>query len=158
MYKRGTQMVGRVIVAVVVVGAAACGNRGSKVDESLSRDLARVGTAGSDLQLAPRGAGQQVVVSAIEGGPTSAPAHTVKKPAAKPVTHPAPLRAAPQQTAPSPSAAVVQAEPAPHATPQPPAEPAPLPPFPDAQGAGRARDHGASTEADIFRRMPWIRP
>lgn len=162
---RGTQKAGLVVMVVVGVAATACGNTRSKVDDSLSRDLAAAGGAASDLQLAPRGGSAQTVVSAIEAGETSAPKAAVHKPVAKPVTHEAPLRAAPQQTAPAPSASVAQAQPAPQ-----PVAPAPnsaqasrdvppLPPFPDAQGAGKARQAGKyGTEAEIFQRMPWIRP
>jgi hypothetical protein len=112
-------------------------------------------------------------VSAIEAGPAAAPERAVRKPVTKPVTHAAPLRAAPRQPSPAPSASVAQREPAPsapavqrEAAPQRApvaAEPAPDPknvpplaPFPDAQGKGR--DRGAGTEAQIFQRMPWIRP
>lgn len=155
---RGAQKVGRFIGAVAIVATAACGNRSTKVDDALARDLQAVGRAGSDLQLAPRGGAPQTVVSAIEGGPTAAPVHAAKKPAAKPVTHPAPQRSTPAPA----TRAVVQAEQAPQSPapqPQKSAEPDPLPPFPDAQGAGKARQKGTySTEADIFRRMPWIRP
>jgi hypothetical protein len=156
------QKTGWFIAAAAVAGSAACGNGRSATDDGLARDLAAVGSATSDLQLAPRGGGSQTVISAIEAGPTSAPNTATRKPAVKPVTHSAPLRAAPQQTAPPPVSVAQQAPspaaPAP-ATHEKAAEPPPLPPFPDAQGAGKARQRGTySTEAQIFQRMPWIRP
>jgi hypothetical protein len=144
---RGAQKVGLFVAFAAAAATAACGNRGSSSDDDLA----------SDLQLAPRGGSAQTVVSAIEAGPKAAPVHAAHKPVAKPASHPAPLRAAPQRSAPAPSAAVAQ-------TTQPPApsekssEPAPIS-FPDAQGAGRERQRGTySTEAEIFKRMPWIRP
>jgi hypothetical protein len=116
------------------------------------------------LELAPRGGSAQTVVSAIEGGPTAAPARAAHKPVAKPVTHAAPLRAAPQQQpTPAPSVSVVQREPAPQ--PAPAAEPAPavdpknvppLPPFKDSPARGG--DRAAGTEGRIFQNAPWIRP
>jgi hypothetical protein len=144
---RGTQKVGLFVAIAAVAATAACGNRSSQADDDLA----------SDLQLAPRGGSAQTVVSAIEAGPKAAPVHTAHKPVAKPVSHAAPLRAAPRQPAPAPSTAVVQTpSPAPS---EKSAEPAPLPPFPDAQGAGRERQRGIySTEAEIFKKMPWIRP
>ena len=158
---RGTRKAGLFIAAAAVVGSTACGNRHT-TDDGLARDLSAVGSPSSDLQLAPRGGGSQTVVSAIEGGPTSAPVRAARAPAVRPVSHPAPLRAAPRQAAPPP-VTVVQSAPAPQApAPAPqtkPAEPAPLPPFPDAQGAGKAPQHGKyGTEAQIFQHMPWIRP
>ena len=155
---RGIEKTGLFIAAAAVAASAACGNRHT-ADDGLARDLSAVGSASSDLQLTPRGGTSQTVVSAIEAGPTSAPKRTAAKPAAKPVSHPAPPRAAPQRTVPPP-VTVVQSAPAPQqAAPAPqekPAEPPPLPPFPDAQGKGR--DRGSITEAQIFQRMPWIRP
>ncbi len=159
---RGIEKTGLFIAAASVVATAACGNRHTPADDGLARDLAAVGSASSDLQLAPRGGGSQTVVSAIEAGPASAPQRAAKKPAVKPVTHPAPLRAAPQRPT-TPPVTVVQSAPQP-AQPAPApqekaGEPAPLPPFPDAQGAGKTRQRGTyGTEAEIFQRMPWIRP
>jgi len=155
---RGMQKTGLFMAAAAVVGSAACGNRHTASDDGLARDLAAVGSASSDLQLAPRGGGSQTVVSAIEAGPTAAPKKAAKKPAVKPVTHPAPLRAAPERQAPPPVSVAQQAPPPAQPAPKPQekeADPAPLPPFPDAQ---RGRDRGSSTEAQIFQRMPWIRP
>lgn len=146
---RGTQKASLFIAALGLIATAACGNRSSSDGDDLSKSL----------ELAPRGGSSPAVVSAIEAGPTSAPNHAAHKSVAKPVTHPAPLRAAPQRVAPAPQAAVVDAPQQPPAQPQKQAEPDPLPPFPDAPGAGRERQRGTSgSEADIFRRMPWIRP
>jgi len=146
---RGSQKASLFIAALAVVATAACGNRSSSDGDDLS----------TSLELAPRGGSSQAVVSAIEAGPTAAPTHAAHKPVAKPGSHPAPLRAAPQQVAPAPKAAVVEAPQQPAAQPQKQTEPDPLPPFPDAQGAGKERQRGKyGTEADIFRRMPWIRP
>lgn len=163
----GTQKMGLIMTAAAAVAASACGNKNSSVDNGLARDLAAAGGASSDLQLAPRGGTAQTVVSAIEGGPTAAPTHAVRKPVVKPVTHAAPLRAAPATAAPAPKASVAQAQPAAQ-SPTPASTPAPaqasrdvppLPPFPDAQGSGKARQRGTyGTEAEIFQRMPWIRP
>jgi hypothetical protein len=155
---RGIEKSGLFIAAAAVVASTACGNRPTR-DDGLARDLSAAGNAGSEFQLTPRGGTSQTVVSAIEGGPTSAPKRATPKPEAKPVSHPAPLRATPERTAPPP-VTVVQSAP----TPQQPApapqekamEPPPLPPFPDAPGRGR--DRGSATEGQIFQRMPWIRP
>jgi len=159
--KRSRVMLG----AAVLVAAAACGKKGTGVDDGLSKDLAAVGQA-SDLQLAPRSGPATAVVSAIEAGPTAAPAPAVHKPVVKPVTHPAPLRAEPKaQPAPAPAPVVAEQAPAPRA-PQP-VERAtedsndvpPLPPFKDAQGSGKDRQKGRyGTEGEIFSRAPWIRP
>jgi hypothetical protein len=159
---RGLRKAGLLIAGLGVVATAACGKKNS-VDDALSRDISAAG-ASSSLQLAPRGGTTQTVVSAIEGGPQAAPVHAMHKPVARPLTHPAPLRAAPQHPAPAPSAAVVQTIPAPQRSPAPtpaesPRDVPPLPPFPDAQGSGKARERGAyGTESEIFQRMPWIRP
>jgi len=144
---RGMQKAGLFIAAAAVVGSAACGNRNTSADDR-----------SSDLELAPRGGNTQAVVSAIEAGPTAAPKKTAPKKVVKPVSHPAPLRAAPLP-APPPVKVAQQAPPPAQPAPAPQEkerDPAPLPPFPDAPG--KARDRGSSTEAQIFQRMPWIRP
>ena len=72
----------RVTVAIAaMVGVAACSNTTSKpMDDGLKTDLAAVGgQASSSLELAPSSAKNQVVVSAIEGGPESAPKPAAKK-------------------------------------------------------------------------------
>lgn len=153
---RGTQQASLLIGAVAIVATAACGNRGSDDD-----------VPGTGLELAPRGGTAQTVVSAIESAPAASPSRAVRKPVtksiaapvAKPVSHPAPRRAAPERVTPAPRATVVETAPQETAPAPRKAEPDPLPPFPDAQGAGKARQQGSyGTEADIFRRMPWIRP
>jgi len=146
---RATQKAALFVAGLAIVATAACGNRSSSDNDDVAHDL----------ELVPR-TGSQTVVSAIEGTPTATPARIARKPAAKPASHPAPLRAAPARTAPAPRVTVVET---PRETPsraQPKTvEPEPLPPAPDAQGAGKARQQGSyGTEAEIFRRMPWIRP
>jgi hypothetical protein len=144
---RGMQKSGLFIAAAAVVASGACGNRNSASDVKTS-----------DLELAPRGGNAQAVVSAIEAGPAAAPKTASPQKVVKPVSHPAPLRAAPLP-APPPVKVAQQAPPPAQPAPAPQEkerDPAPLPPFPDAQG--KARDRGSSTEGQIFQRMPWIRP
>src|SRR5262249_3078731 len=86
---RGTQKASLFIAGLAVVAAGACGDRSSTDGDDLS----------PSLELTPRGGSSQAVVSAIEAGPTAAPTHAARKSVAKPVTHPAPLRAAPQHVA-----------------------------------------------------------
>jgi len=160
----------RVTVAIAaMVGVAACSNTTSKpMDDGLKTDLAAVGgQASSSLELAPSSAKNQVVVSAIEGGPESAPKPAAKKVIPHPTPKPAQRVAARQDPAPAPAPALppVQQAPAtpapqpqPAAQPQPQqkaAEPPPLPPMP---GRARATDRGGATEGQIFQHMPWIRP
>lgn len=157
--KRRSQLIG----ATVILAAAACGKSASPVDDGLARDLAAIKSASSDLELAPRAAKPQVVVSAIEGGPQAATARAPKAPSTRSESH------APQTRAPKPavqtsvrSATVAEQAPAPAPAPAPrktserSADPAPLP---SSGAAPREQQHGTySTEAEIFRRMPWIRP
>src|SRR5579885_920137 len=126
--------------SVGMVALAACGNKSKSVDASLDPSLkadlaAASGTnanVGGDIQLAPNASPSQTVVSAIEGGPTSAP----KRASAKPVNHTP--RPKPQ---PKPQTSVAESTPAPAPTPQaaPPAPveaPAPAPsPRPQPQPA-----------------------
>lgn len=146
--------------SVAMVALAACSKKSQPLDASLKADLAAAaGTnanVGGDIQLAPGGASSRTVVSAIEGGPVSAP----KRASAKPVNHTP--RPKPQPKA---QTSVAQNAPAPAATPEPapsaPVEaPAPAPrPQPQPAEQPQQRQRGTySTEADIFRRMPWIRP
>jgi hypothetical protein len=155
--------VGRIIAGLAVATLGACGKSGAPVDDGLARDLAAVKSSG--LELAPRGGGSQVVVSAIEGGPSAAPARSTRAPASSAARHAAPVRrkAVPSVKAPVPAhqAAVATSAPVPaqRATSERAADPAPLPPASSTQNAARERQRGTySTEAEIFRRMPWIRP
>ena len=154
-----TRLVAASFAAASAVLLAACGrSNAAPMDESLKRDLAAVG--GSSVELAPKSATQQMVVSAIEGGPTAAPARTSSR---KP-TGSTPIVKAPQR----PTQSVAQV-PTPGPTPvattsvpveATPVEPAPLPPLP-ASVARQSSPRQAGpykTEAEIFRQMPWIRP
>lgn len=159
-----TKRASQLICTLAVTATAACG-KSAAADNGLARDLAAAKGSTSGLELAPRAGASQVVVSAIEGGPQAAPARTAHAPAAKPAARPAPSRAAPQSVAPpiapAPHAAVAATSSAPahRATSERAPDPAPLPPASSAENSNRERQRGTySTEADIFRRMPWIRP
>jgi len=148
------------ITAIALVGTAACGRNsgGSRaMDDGLRSDLEQAGASG--LELAPK-AGRQVVVSAIEGGPQAAPTsarrtrppvrQAVQRPVQQPIQQPrrqtvVARRATP--ATPAPATSRVEAEaPAPKPTPAP-------------QPQAQQRQPGVySTEADVFRQMPWIRP
>ena len=156
-----TRRVAVPFAAVTAVMLAACGrSRTSSMDDGLKNDLAAVG--GSSMELAPKPANQQMVVSAIEGGPTSAPARvsSKKSTAPKPVVRPPrrPVQSVAEAPAPAPAPTRVLVAPAPvEATP---VEPPPLPPArPQATTRQQSRQAGPyKTEAEIFRQMPWIRP
>ena len=148
--------------AAAFAGLAACSGGTKPMDDGLKQDLAA--TSSSSLEMAPAGAKPQVVVSAIEAGPQSAPAPAAHKVIPKPTPKPAPRLAsneakpveapapAPQITQPAPSAPAPQAEPAP----QPTREPPPLPPMPS---TSQGRQKGVyKTEGQIFQQMPWIKP
>lgn len=162
------QRAGLAAATVAMIALAACSNKTQPADASLKADLAAAtgaSVAGNasvdgDIQLAPTAQQSQTVVSAIEGGPTSAP----KRASVKPVSHTP--RPKPQ---PKPQTSVAQLPPAPAPVPQPevtppaPSEPqatipAPRPqPLPAQQPQQRQRGTYA-TEAQIFKQMPWIRP
>ncbi|HTJ21749.1 MAG TPA: hypothetical protein VL383_05110 [Gemmatimonadaceae bacterium] len=135
------------IAGVALIAAAACsknGNGRTSMDASLRSDLDQAGA--TSLELTPK-AGRQMVVSPIEGGPRATPAtapHRVRST----VQRPAPRRTVAVRPDPAPSRA------------QPASEPAPAPPpQPARQSQPQQRQPGVySTEAEIFRRMPWIRP
>ena len=137
------------IAAVALVAATACGRNGSSnaMDAGLRSDLEQAGANG--LELAPK-AGRQVVVSAIEGGPQT-------------VHAPAPRQAVRSVQRASKTAAVRRV-PAPEPRPAPvrrqvEAEPPVVRPTPAPQPQTQQRQPGVySTEADVFRQMPWIRP
>lgn len=155
-----------IIGTFVGVAATACG-KSSAVDTSLASDLAAASGKVSSLELAPQSSESRLVVSAVEAGPEASPApRAPRAPAAKPTTHAAPRHVAPKAPAPRAPAhtSVATAEPAPEPAPRPQPkatherapDPAPLPSMPS---TGRERQHGTySTEAEIFRQMPWIRP
>ena len=132
-------------VAAALVGAGACGTS-KPMDSGLKQDLAAAGANG--LELAPTSARSQVVVSAIEGGPTFAPTvrKAVPKPVPRPLAHVTAVAATAPQTIPQTTAAPTEAT----------TEPAPLPP---AARPTQERQKGTyKTEAEIFRQMPWIKP
>jgi hypothetical protein len=130
------------------------------MDSGLKQDLAAA--TPSSLELAPQASQAQVTVSAIEAGPESAPKAAAPKRVTRPTTKPAPRLASHEQqaTAPAPQPQIVEAQaapaPAPQATtPAPAREPAPLAQPAHAQG----RQPGVySTEAQVFSKMPWIKP
>lgn len=156
-----TRLVAASSAAAIAVLLTACGGSNTaSMDEGLKQDLASVGS--SSMELAPKSANQQMVVSAIEGGPTSAPVRaSSKKPTSpKPVVKPPkqPMQSVAEAAAPSPTPAPVIAAPAPvEASP---VEPAPLPPIqaPVARQSTKRQTGPYKTEAEIFREMPWIRP
>src|SRR5215218_5737034 len=121
-----TTRFGLFAVAATLVTAAACGKSAAAADESLTRDLAAATGTGGDIELAPRAARNQTVVSAIEGGPTAAP----KKASVAPSKTPAPVRRQPQpQPQPKMTTAAIEeaaVEPTPAPAPRS-AEPAPAP-------------------------------
>ena len=126
------------IAGVTLIAAAACsknGNGAASMDEGLRSDLQQAGATG--LELVPK-AGRQMVVSPIEGGPRAAPAPTAHR-VRTTVQRPTPRR-------------TVAARPEPTPAPQPAPQPA-------RQSQPQQRQPGVySTEAEIFRQMPWIRP
>jgi non-specific serine/threonine protein kinase len=138
------------------------------MDAGLQKDLAAVAPSG--LELAPNAAKSQMVVSAIEGGPTSAPAPAAHKPVPKPTPKPATQLASNHAQAPAPAPQPPIAEPLPsRPSPMPEraptperapaprqAEPAPLPPLP-AQAQGQQKGV-YKTEGEVFQKMPWIKP
>jgi hypothetical protein len=146
--------VGLIAAVAALIGAAACNTSGSVADDGLKRDLAAAGASG--LELAPTAGRSQVVVSAIEGGPTSAPKRAAPK--RTPTTSPRPTVRVAEKHVPAraPAPMPVVNEPTPVATvpvreqaPAPSTRPAPAP-------AQQKRVY--KTEAEIFRDMPWIRP
>src|SRR5437016_2880196 len=103
--------VGLIVAVAALLGAAACNRSGPVADDGLKRDLAAVGAGG--LELAPTATRPQVVVSPIEGGPTSTPKRAAPKRTPTPLTRPA-LRVAKQQVparTPTPAPVVVERAP-----------------------------------------------
>jgi hypothetical protein len=147
--------------AAIAVLVTACGRSNTaSMDDGLKQDLAAVG--GSSIELAPKSTNQQAVVSAIEGGPTSAPARaSTRKPnVPKPVVKmpQRPMKSVAQVSAPVSEPTPVAPAPAPVVAA--PVEPAPLPPAPQPVERQQSRRQAGpyKTEAEIFRQMPWIRP
>jgi hypothetical protein len=139
---------GLIAAVSALIGAAACGNDTAPMDDSLKQDLAVV--AGSAVELAPK-AQSHMVISAIEAGPSAAPATATRKTAPKTVARAVPKIGTAEAPKPSP-------EPEQRAVSAPTraAEPAPLPP---STRAPAQRQPGTyKTEAEIFRQMPWIKP
>ena len=156
-----TRQVAASFAAAIAVLLAACGGSSTpSMDEGLKRDLVAVG--GSSVELAPKAANPQIVVSAIEGGPTSAPVRaSSKKPSApKPKVQPPtrPVESVAQASAPAPRPAPVVTAPVPVESS--PIEPAPLPPVqkPVTRPQPTRQTGPYKTEAEIFKQMPWIRP
>ncbi len=161
--------------AGALMGLAACGKQSTPMDDSLKSDLAAVGgtapTSGNGIELAPTSANSQMVVSAIEAGPTSAPAPAVKqivpRPSPKPAERIASIRNLPVEApTPAPAQHVFQAPttvtepmPARAAAPLPAGKAAEPPPLPPAASNAQGRQAGVyKTEAQVFRQMPWIKP
>jgi hypothetical protein len=150
---------GLIVAGLALIGLGACGRSdAASMDAGLKQDLSAV--SGNSLELAPKGAQPQVVVSAIEAGPTSAPQHVaVHKPAQQKANvkpSPRPVEHVAQAPAPAPTPVVQQHAPAPSPT----VEPPPLPPVTQQRAQQPAqRQRGTyKTEAQIFQQMPWIRP
>lgn len=144
--------VGLIAAIAALIGAAGCDRSGPVADEGLKRDLAAA--AGGGLELAPTAPRSQVVVSSIEGGPSSTPKRASEKRTPTRSTRPT-VRVADRQ-APAPAPKPVATEPAPVvATPSQEQAPAPIT-RPAPAPAQQKRVY--KTEAEIFRDMPWIRP
>jgi outer membrane biosynthesis protein TonB len=141
---------GLIAAVSALIGAAACGNDTAPMDDSLKQDLAVV--AGSAVELAPK-AQSQMVISAIEAGPSAAPATATRKTAPKTVARAVAVPKIATAEAPKPSPEPEQRA---VSAPTRAAEPAPLPP---STRAPAQRQPGTyKTEAEIFRQMPWIKP
>jgi hypothetical protein len=144
---------GLIVAGLALIGLGACGRSDTaSMDAGLKQDLSAV--SGNSLELAPKGAQSQVVVSAIEAEPTSAPQRAAvhKSAPQRPNVKPAPRPVEHVAQAPAPTPVVQQHAPAPSPT----VEPPPLPPITQ-QPAQRQRGT-YKTEAQIFQQMPWIRP
>src|SRR5947207_1912547 len=112
--------VGLIAAVAALIGAAACNRGGPVADEGLKRDLAAAG--GGGLELAPTASRSQVVVSSIEGGPSSTPKRASQK--RTPTRSPRPTVRVAERQAPAPAPKSVATEPAPSVAP-PTAEQAP---------------------------------
>lgn len=137
-----------------LIGASACGGSDRSMDDGLKHDLAAI--SGSGIELAPKAAQSQVVVSPIEAGEKSTPVRATRTPIARPTTRPAPRVASNNEVVVSPTPQPVVTTPQPAAVPSRAAEPAPLPPM--APKPGQRQSGTYKTEAEVFRQMPWIKP
>jgi hypothetical protein len=144
---------GLIAGVAALMGAGACSKSGPVVDDGLKRDLAAA--TGSDLELAPKNARSQVVVSAIEGGPATSPkvAPTRTSQVRTPRRVARSTARVATRHAPTPSRVVTQTAPAAAAS-----RPAPAPVRPTPAPIGHEEGRVYKTEAEIFRQMPWIRP
>jgi hypothetical protein len=169
---------GLMAAATALIGVGACGNSGKPMDDGLKQDLAAAGgnaAPGNGIELAPKSATSQMVISAIEGGPTVAPAPAAHTPVPKPTPKPAarlaanrnqPVNApspAPVVTEPAPSAPAPQPEPARAPEPQQQARAVEPPPLPSIARPMPNRSPGQQqgvykTEGEVFKNMPWIKP
>lgn len=153
---------GLIAGVAALIGAGACSKDGPVVDDGLTRDLAAA-TGGSDLELAPKSARSQVVVSAIEGGPTASPkaalTHTSQRRTPRQVVKPAARVATRAASKPSRVVSENARESAPESAPEPVvAQPAPAAARPAPAAIGHQQGRVYKTEAEIFQQMPWIRP
>jgi hypothetical protein len=146
--------VGLIAGIAALIGAAACNKSGPVADDGLKRDLAAASASG--LELAPTASRSQVVVSAIEAGPMSAPKRMSPRRAPSPAPRGMSRVNAKQTRSPAPAPAPVAAEPAPVAE-RSATEPTPAP-VPRPASAASQEHRVYKTEAEIFRDMPWIRP
>lgn len=145
---------GLAVLFTTLVAAGACG-RNEPLDDALKADLAAAGATGDagDLQLAPKAAKSQMVLSAIEGGPAASPQRAAPKRIVRPSAKPTTRAAAQRVRAPAPVAVADSPEPAPVET-----APAMQAPAPAPAPAPRQDNRVYKTEAEIFRQMPWIKP
>src|SRR3954471_21974451 len=92
-----TKRTGLVALTVALAGITACSQKSTPADAGLKNDLAAAAGGGGagDLELAPKRAQSQMIVSAIEGGPSAAPAPAAPKVAPKPTPRPTPPRPTP---------------------------------------------------------------
>ena len=145
---------------LAVVSVAACSrDRQNAVDPALAADLQAVsgGSSSSSLELAPASNKSQVVVSAIEGGPTSAPKRASTRPVYHPTQRPAPRVATTRQVVNAP--APVEAAPVEAPAPQPVEQIRQVQQAPAPAPAPTQRQPGVyKTEAEVFSKMPWIKP
>jgi hypothetical protein len=146
--------VGLIAGIAALIGTAACNKSGPVADDGLKRDLAAASASG--LELAPTASRSQVVVSAIEAGPMSAPKRTSTRRAPSPAPRGTAHVSAKQARSPSPKPSPAAAESAPVAQPSAP-EPTPAP-ITRPSSAASQQHRVYKTEAEIFRDMPWIRP
>lgn len=144
------------VAIAALIGAGACSKKSQPADAGLQADLAAAGGgSNSDLQLAPSASKSQVVVSAIEGGPQSAPAKSAPARIARPSVRPQTRVAQHQAPAQAPSVQAQDPTPAPVERAAVMQAPAPAP----APAPAQQRDTRVyKSEGEVFRQMPWIKP